>query len=122
MQIASSARPTCLRLRSAVECTATVLMPRLWHARSTRSAISPRLAMTTFSSMGSSGGAGNGARGTGNGMSARCRSFGSFPFPVPCSPSPAESRNHEHRLVELDRLPVLDQDRLHGAGDVGLDL
>src|ERR1051325_12065618 len=52
MQIDSSARPTCLRLRSAVECTATVLMPRLWQARSTRSAISPRLAMTTFSSMG----------------------------------------------------------------------
>src|SRR3569833_4291718 len=89
MQIASSARPTCLRLRSAVECTATVLMPRLWHARSTRSAISPRLAMTTFSSIG------------------MC---------------PAGSGNHEHRLVELDRLPVLDEDRLHGAGDVGLDL
>src|SRR5690242_10860028 len=119
MQIASSARPTCLRLRSAVECTATVLMPRLWHARSTRSAISPRLAMTTFSSMGSSEGAGNAESGTRDGK-------GAMPQPLPCpvsgSPFSAESRNHEHRLVEFDRLAVLDEDRLHRAGDVGLDL
>src|SRR5215467_12772283 len=90
MQIDSSARPTCLRLRSAVECTATVLMPRLWQARSTRRAISPRLAMTTFSSMGI-------------GVSPRLG-------------------DHEHRLVELHRLAVLEQDGLHGAGHVGLDL
>src|SRR5512142_3236409 len=51
MQTDSSAMPTCFRFRSTVECTATVLMPSAWHARSTRSAISPRLAMTTFSSM-----------------------------------------------------------------------
>src|SRR5512135_173150 len=89
MQIASSARPTCLRLRSAVECTATVLMPRLWQARSTRNAISPRLAMTTFSSIGI---------------------------------CPAGSGDHEHRLVELHRLAVLDQDGLHRAADLGLDL
>ena len=36
---------------SAVECTATVLIPSSRHARRMRSAISPRLAMTTFSSM-----------------------------------------------------------------------
>src|SRR5688500_4383116 len=52
MQTDSSAMATCLRLRSTVECTATVLMPRLWQARRMRSAISPRLAMTIFSSMG----------------------------------------------------------------------
>src|SRR3546814_482811 len=86
MQIDSSARPTCLRLRSTVECTATVLMPRLWQARSTRNAISPRLAMTTFSSI------------------------------------RAASGNHEHGFVEFHRLAVLDQDGLHGAGHVGLDL
>ena len=51
MQTDSSAMPTCLRLRSTVECTATVLMPNAWQARRTRSAISPRLAMTTLSSM-----------------------------------------------------------------------
>src|SRR5487761_2194366 len=52
MHTDSSAMPTCLRLRSTVECTATVLMPSVWQARSTRRAISPRLAITTLSSMG----------------------------------------------------------------------
>src|SRR6185437_7855030 len=53
MQMDSSAIPTCFRLLSAVECTATVLMPMVWQARSTRSAISPRLAIRTLSSMAS---------------------------------------------------------------------
>src|SRR5215207_9907075 len=52
MHTVSSASSTCFRLRSAVECTATVLMPSSRHARRMRSAISPRLAMTTFSSIG----------------------------------------------------------------------
>src|SRR5512137_2033616 len=51
MQTVSSASRTCFRLRSAVECTATVLMPSSRQARRIRSAISPRLAMTTFSSI-----------------------------------------------------------------------
>src|SRR5580658_331530 len=51
MQTVSSASSTCLVLKSAVECTATVLMPSSRHARSMRSAISPRLAMTTFSNI-----------------------------------------------------------------------
>src|SRR5688572_8004941 len=51
MHTDSSAMATCLRLRSTVECTATVRMPSAWHARRMRSAISPRLAMTTLSSM-----------------------------------------------------------------------
>src|SRR5690349_25148285 len=50
MHTDSSAIATCLRLRSTVECTATVRMPSAWHARRMRSAISPRLAMTTLSS------------------------------------------------------------------------
>src|ERR1700712_2850938 len=48
MQIASSARRTCIASVSAVECTATVRMPISWQARWMRSAISPRLAMRTF--------------------------------------------------------------------------
>src|ERR1700754_4910476 len=36
---------------SAVECTATVEMPSSLHARRTRSAISPRLAIRIFSNM-----------------------------------------------------------------------
>src|SRR3984885_109740 len=51
MQTVSSASNTCLVLKSAVECTATVLMPNSRQARRIRSAISPRLAMTTLSSM-----------------------------------------------------------------------
>src|SRR6476620_6334062 len=51
MHTDSSAIATCLRLRSTVECTATVRMPIALHARRMRSAISPRLAMTTLSSM-----------------------------------------------------------------------
>src|SRR5689334_14515211 len=51
MHTDSSAMATCLRLRSTVECTATVRMPSAWHARRMRSAISPRLAMTTLSSI-----------------------------------------------------------------------
>src|SRR3712207_5043499 len=49
MQIASSASRTCIASASAVEWTATVLMPISWHARWMRSAISPRLAIRTFS-------------------------------------------------------------------------
>src|SRR5688500_16803120 len=51
MQTDSSAMATCLRLRSTVECTATVRMPSAWQARRMRNAISPRLAMTTLSSI-----------------------------------------------------------------------
>src|SRR6059058_1407329 len=48
MQIASSARRTCIASASAVECTATVLIPISWQARWIRSAISPRLAISSF--------------------------------------------------------------------------
>src|SRR5512138_3672530 len=51
MHTDSSASSTCFWLKSAVECTATVLIPSSRQARRMRSAISPRLAMTTFSSM-----------------------------------------------------------------------
>src|ERR1700690_1128818 len=49
MHTVSSASSTCLVLKSAVECTATVLIPSSRHARKMRRAISPRFAMTTFS-------------------------------------------------------------------------
>src|SRR4051812_22719765 len=52
MQTLSSARRTCIALASAVEWTATVLMPISRHARWMRSAISPRLAISTFSNIG----------------------------------------------------------------------
>src|SRR5713226_6468982 len=51
MQTLSSARRTCMALLSAVECTATVRMPISRQARWMRNAISPRLAMSTFSNI-----------------------------------------------------------------------
>ena len=49
MQTVSSASNTCFWLLSAVEWTATVLMPSSRHARCIRSAISPRFAITILS-------------------------------------------------------------------------
>src|SRR5581483_7294838 len=49
MQTLSSASRTCMASASAVECTATVAMPSSLQARSTRSAISPRLAIRILS-------------------------------------------------------------------------
>src|SRR3990172_4127712 len=51
MHTDSSASLTYLASRSATECRHTVLIPRARHARWIRRAISPRLAMTTFSIM-----------------------------------------------------------------------
>src|SRR5678815_4287419 len=52
MQTLSSARRTHMALESASECTATVEMPISLHARWTRNAISPRLAIRILSNMG----------------------------------------------------------------------
>src|ERR1700749_1229420 len=51
MPTLSSARRTCIASASAVECTATVAMPSSLQARSTRSAISPRLAIRILSNI-----------------------------------------------------------------------
>src|SRR5215210_1841950 len=92
MQTLSSARRTCIAVASAVECTATVRMPISWQARCTRSAISPRLAISTFANMG-------------GGILARPGLF-----------------DDQQRLAELDRHAALDQDARHGARARCLDL
>src|SRR5262245_50243489 len=51
MQTASSASSTCLSSRSAVEWTATVLMPSSRQVRRMRSAISPRFAIRILLNM-----------------------------------------------------------------------
>src|SRR5713101_7789081 len=51
MHTSSSAYRTCRASRSASECTATVCNPISLHARMTRRAISPRLAMRTLEIM-----------------------------------------------------------------------
>src|SRR5271170_4775945 len=55
MQTLSSASRTFIARASAVECTATVLIPISRQARWILSAISPRLAISTFSNIGSDG-------------------------------------------------------------------
>src|SRR5947209_19331564 len=93
MQTDSSASATYLASRSASEFTTTVLIPSSRHARCTRSAISPRLAIRILS----------------NGLSDGASAKG-------CS------ADHEHRLAELDRLAVLHENRLDRSRGVGLDL
>src|SRR5215471_14593206 len=51
MHTLSSASRTCIASASAVECTATVAIPSSLQARSTRNAISPRLAMRILSNI-----------------------------------------------------------------------
>src|SRR5215475_3758134 len=51
MHTLSSASRTCMASASAVEWTATVAMPSSLQARSTRNAISPRLAMRILSNI-----------------------------------------------------------------------
>src|SRR5262245_19030221 len=96
MQTVSSDRSTCFSVVSAVECTATVLMPSSRQARKIRSAISPRLAMRTYSSI------------------------------VLCARSRIILRrlffDHEERLTEFDRVAVLDEDADDAAGEFRFDL
>src|SRR6185369_922859 len=101
MHTDSSARRTYFASRSASECTITVWMPSSRQARWTRSAISPRLAIKILpkswfgflATIGDDGG----------------RSGG-------------KSGDHDQRLSELDRLPVLGEHLLDHARLVGLDL
>src|SRR6185295_4337092 len=95
MQTDSSAKRTCSALASTVECTATVAMPSSRHARMTRSAISPRLAIRIF--LNTAG--------------------------FPSGPSSSSRRaDAEERLAELHRLAVLRQDLDDPPRLVGLDL
>src|SRR3954453_182117 len=90
MHSLSSASRTCMAWASAVECTATVAMPSSLQARSTRSAISPRLAMRILSNMMVLGEVAN-------------RHY-----------SPLI--NNHQRLAVFDRVAVLEQDLRHRAG------
>src|SRR3569623_2363961 len=93
MHTDSSARRTCFKSRSAVECTATVLMPSSLQARQMRKAISPRLAMTILSNI----------------CSVHLKLIGSL-------------FDDEQGLAVFHRLPVLHQDGLDRAGLIGRDL
>src|SRR5918994_6926348 len=99
MHTLSSASRTCIAVVSAVECTATVWMPISWQARWMRSAISPRLAISTFPMAWERTGLGGGGGGT------ACRLF------------------HDHQgLAVLHRHARFHQDAGHGAGARGANL
>src|SRR5690242_8490524 len=95
MQTLSSARRTCIASASAVECTATVAMPSSLQARSTRSAISPRLAMRILSNI---------------------------PVTPEFAGRAHRSLDHHQRLAEFHRLAILDEDFADRAGTRRRDL
>src|SRR6476661_8164546 len=97
MHTDSSASITYFASASASEWIATVLMPISRHARWMRRAISPRLAIRIFSNI-------------------KC------PLSLGRGRGRGSSLDQEKRLPVLHRLAVLHEDRLDGAGRVGLDL
>src|SRR5579859_1579064 len=111
MHTVSSASRTCLVLKSAVECTATVLIPSSRQARRMRSAISPRLAMTTFSIMSDRPRWLRLARGE----ICRGRGHEKYACGLPLF-------DDEQRLAELDGLPVLGEYRGDASRLVRFDL
>src|SRR6185437_1333100 len=122
MHTLSSAKRTCMASASAVECTATVGMPSSLQARSTRMAISPRLAIRILSNIGSDSCPGRGAA-----RLAVHRRSGTFSHSVfatvpdlqrttsCCAASGTNSFDDYQRFAELDRLAVLEQDLDHRA-------
>src|SRR5262245_20267422 len=92
MHTLSSARRTCMASASAVEWTATVRIPISRQARWMRSAISPRLAIRTFSNM---------------------------LVPMPVDAPPCLSIDHHQNFAILHRAPVADQNLANGAAGDG---
>src|SRR6266436_4521080 len=102
MQTLSSASRTCMASASAVECTATVEMPSSLHARRTRNAISPRLAIRILSNMLSQ-------LASSEWRMVRVKNYSLFAI----RHSPL--LNYYQRFAEFDRLAVLDKNLRHGA-------
>src|SRR5258706_4793755 len=131
MHTLSSARRTCMALSSAVECTATVLMPISRQARWMRSAISPRLAMSTLSNMRTALADAYSAK-RGQTPFQPMRIGGSFAVESEKGPDPflrqtghvrpfALFDDHQ-RVAVFDRLLVLDQHLLQDSGARRFDL
>src|SRR5947209_12283600 len=118
MHTLSSASRTCIASASAVECTATVAMPSSLQARSTRSAISPRLAIRILSNISdrheyfllrhARSHAGHPR------LAARVRERRRWPGQA--RHDGGWSLNNHQRLAVLDRVAVLEQDLRHLSG------
>src|SRR2546423_12588426 len=107
MQSDSSAKRTCSECTSAVECTATDLMPSSRAARMIRSAISPRLAMRILENITYAPACGL--------------------RPAPAKPAPPTARascglEAEERLAVLDGAAILDERVDEAARPLRLDL
>src|SRR5947209_3549276 len=111
MQTVSSASRTCIACASAVECTATVLIPISWQARWMRNAISPRLAISTFSNIAAAG------RRSLDQHQRRAvfdrRGILDQDAADPAGTRRANLIHHLHRLNDQERLPLAD--RVAGA-------
>src|SRR5438270_1105274 len=99
MCTASSAKRTTADSASAVEYTATDLTPSSRHARATRRAISPRLAIRTFSNTRSP---------MAHALPASCAAF--------------ERLEVDQRLLKLHPLTILHGDLNHASAVLGGDL
>src|ERR1700677_2437803 len=100
MHTDSSASDTYLASRSASECTTTVRIPNSRQARCTRSAISPRFAMRTFSNISVAGG------------------YDGF-FRTWKRRVDRALLDDEQRFAVLDGLAVFDEDGFNHSGAVG---
>src|ERR1700686_3584852 len=107
MHTVSSASRTFIALESAVECTATVLIPISWQARLILSAISPRLAISTFSNIVEKTRAGSLDQHEGGAVFDRFAILGKNPRDPP-GLRRADLVHHLHRLDDQERLALAD--------------
>src|SRR5262249_51039889 len=124
MHTLSSASRTCMASASAVECTATAGMPSSLHARSTRSAISPRLAMRILSNITFTRHARPCARHPRLAYTKTQKTWmaGTSPAMTGGKGTASRSLDDHQRLAVFDRLTVLEQNLRHRAGARGGDL
>src|SRR5216684_2887821 len=107
MHTVSSASRTFIACESAVEWTATVLIPISWQARLMRSAISPRLAISTFSNI---------AEAIRRSLDQHQRGAVFYGLAIlgknagnPSDPGGADLVHHLHRLDDQQRLALADR-------------
>src|SRR5688572_27891889 len=135
MHTASSANRAWIAPASAVLWTATVAMPSSRLARTTRSAISPRLEMSSFLNTVPPGGSVASpspiaSESRWDPLPRALRRFAAAcgaPTPRACRQStdasePSGLLHAEQHVAVLDGLAVLDRDLDDGAGDLRLDL
>src|SRR5260221_12834702 len=127
MHTLSSARRTCMASASAVECTATVAIPSSLHARRTRRAISPRLAIRILSNIVTASSVTlrsellRASKGDGLFANSTNSSFEARAFALAPQDDGASLFNDYQRFAEFDPPAVLGQNSSHPSGAAGRD-